>query len=340
MSFLRSLFSQFASPHWLWLLLLLPVIALLRGRRGSGPSVAFSSLHLLRQIAKPGRSAVGALSGALPWVTATLVIFALARPQHVSSHDTISASGIEIMIAIDVSLSMSIEDFNVGAETVNRITVAKKVTRDFIAGRPSDRIGIVAFAGRPYVPGPLTLDHDWLQQTLTEQVTIGLVEDGTAIGSALGAAARRLDSHNPDVKSKIVVLLTDGSNNSGNFTPLGAAELARSLGIKVYTIAVGTDGFHRIPLPSRQGQYLPGVRQEFDLELMQKIAEMTNGKFFRAQDTRALEEIFKTIDSMEKTEIKRLTHTDVEERFVWFVIAALVTGTVGLIFRLTLAREA
>lgn len=337
MAWLRE--CRFAEPHWFWLLAVLPALALFGGARGSGPTVAFSSLHLLRQISRPGLSAIGALSAALPFITLALGITALARPQHVRTIESIDASGVEIFLAIDVSLSMSIEDMTLGSETVNRLSAAKKVTRDFIKGRPSDRIGIVAFAGRPYVPGPLTLDHDWLLDTLGEQVRIGLVEDGTAIGSAIGAAARRLEGRQSDAKSKIIVLLTDGSNNSGNLTPLDAARLAQTFGVRIYTIAVGTEGMHRIPLPDRSGRFLPGVRQEFDIDLMKKIAEMTNGMFFRAQDTRALESIFKTIDTMEKTEIKRLTRTQVNELFPWLVAATLVTGGLGATLRLTALRE-
>jgi Ca-activated chloride channel family protein len=331
---------QFAEPGWLWLLALLPLVACLRGARGSGPAVAFSSLHLLRQLARPGRSAVGMVSAALPYLTLAAGIAALARPQHVRTHENVTTSGVEIMMAIDVSLSMSIEDMAIDGDPVNRITAAKKVCKEFISGRPSDRIGLVAFAGRPYVPSPLTLDHNWLLETLKEQVKIGLVEDGTAIGSAIGASVNRLrNERSEDVKSKIIVLLTDGSNNSGNLTPMTAAELAQTYDVKIYAIAVGTEGFHRIPLPDRSGRYLPGVRQEFDIELMKKIADMTGGKFFRAQDTRGLEETFRTIDAMEKTEIKRQTLIERDELFVWLVGAAFVTGAAGLTLRQTAWRE-
>jgi Ca-activated chloride channel family protein len=330
---------QFAEPWWFWLLVLLPVLAFLRGARGSAPAISFSSLHLLRQLARPGRSAVGMISAALPYLTLAMGIGALARPQHLRVHDNVTTSGVEIMIAIDVSLSMSIEDMMMDGEPVNRNTAAHKVCKEFIAGRPSDRIGLVAFAGRPYVPSPLTLDHEWLLNTLKNQVRIGLVEDGTAIGSAIGAAARRLDGRGTDVKSKIIVLLTDGSNNSGNLTPMDAARLAKTLGVKVYTIAVGTEGYHRIPLPDRSGRYLPGTRQEFDIELMKNIADLTGGRFFRAQDTHALEQTFKTIDQMEKTEIKRQTFIERDELFVWLIGAAFVTGVLGVALRQTVARE-
>ncbi|MGI8603617.1 MAG: vWA domain-containing protein [Verrucomicrobiales bacterium] len=330
---------QFAEPAWFWLLALLPVLAFLRGARGAGPAVTFSSLHLLRQIARPGRSALGMFSAALPYLTLALGIAALARPQHVRTQENITSSGIEVMLTIDVSLSMSIEDFTSGGQTVNRMSVAKRVCRDFIAGRPSDRIGLVAFAGRPYVASPLTLDHQWLRKTLEEQVRMGAVEDGTAIGSGIAAATRRLDSRNKDVKSKVIVLLTDGSNNSGNIAPLDAARFAQNLGIKVYAIAVGTEGYHRIPLPDRSGRYLPGMRQEFDTEIMKRIADMTGGQFFRAQDTSGLERIFGTIDRLEKTEIKRQTLVERDELFEWFVGAAFFTAAIGMALRQTLMRE-
>jgi Ca-activated chloride channel homolog len=330
---------QFAEPDWFWFLALLPLAAWLRGARGSGPAVVFASLHLLRHVARPGRSAVGMLSAVLPYVTLALGIAALARPQHVRTRENIASSGIEIMLSIDVSLSMSIEDFTVDGQAVNRMTVAKKVCRDFIAGRRADRIGLVAFAGRPYVPSPLTLDHDWLLKVLKEQVRMGAVEDGTAIGSGIGAAARRLDSRGHDVKSKIIVLLTDGANNSGNLTPLDAARLAQTIGIKVYTIAVGTEGYHRIPLPDRTGRYLPGMRQEFDIETLKTIASTTGGQFFRAQDTLGLERIFATIDQLEKTEIKRQTLTERSELFGWFAGAAFFVGALGTALRQTLTRE-
>ncbi len=329
-----------AEPHWLWGLLLLPVFALWRGARGTGPAVAFSSLHLLKQIARPGRSTFGVVSASFPYVTVALGLLALARPQRVRTQDNVTANGVEIFLCIDVSLSMSIEDFKDAGGDVNRLTVAKKTCREFIAGRLSDRIGIVAFAGRPYVPSPLTLDHEWLLTTLKDQVRIGLVEDGTAIGSALGAAAKRLDTHSKDVKSKIIVLLTDGSNNSGNIAPLDAAKLAKTLGIKIYTIAVGTDGMHRIPLPDRSGRFLPSMRQEFDLDLMKQIATLTDGKFFRAQDSSSLQQIFETIDSMEKTEIRRQTLVEKDELFGYVLAAALTTGLIGVMLRQTVTREA
>jgi Ca-activated chloride channel family protein len=187
------------------------------------------------------------------------------------------------------------------------------------------------------VPGTLTLDHEWLLSTLSEQVKIGRVEDGTAIGSAIGAAAKRLNSR--DAKSKVMLLLTDGSNNSGNLTPLDAANLAKSLGIKIYTIAVGTEGFHRIPIPDRLGRMLPGMRQEFDLSLLKKIADLTGGMFFRAQDTNSLQQIFATIDHMEKTEVKKQKLTERQELYHHVLSGTLALAMIGLILRHLIFRE-
>ncbi len=328
--------AEFAHPAWLWLLLLLPLLALLRGARGRGPAVAFSSLHLLSQLAKPGRTAWGWFAWSSLYLTLALGIIALAQPRQIHSHDNVTSNGIEIMLSIDVSLSMAIEDFKMEGEPVNRLTVAKKVTKDFIKGRPSDRIGVVAFAGRPYLASPLTLDHDWLTENL-KRVQMNLVEDGTAIGSSLVAATRRLDDR--EAKSKVIVLLTDGSNNSGNVTPLDAARIAATEKIRIYTICIGTPGYHQIPVRSKQHGQVLGIRQEFDTESMQKIADITDGRAFMATDTTALEKIFKTIDTLEKTEIKRQTLIETEELFPWVLGAALILQSLGMILKQTLTRE-
>jgi Ca-activated chloride channel family protein len=253
------------------------------------------------------------------------MVAALARPQHVSTRETKSSNGIELMITFDVSRSMAGEDFIIGNERVTRLTAAKDVMRDFIDQRPSDRIGIVSFAGRPYVSGPLTLDHAWLQKTV-DGIRIGLVEDGTAIGSAVALAANLL-AKRPS-RSKIMILLTDGSNNSGNLSPTDAARLAATLGIKVSTIAVGTDSPVRIPLP--QGTFM--TRTEFDIETLQEMARISKGRFFRAQDTSALQGIFRGINKMEKSDLQSRQIVEVRELFPWFVGAALALLLLAILF--------
>jgi Ca-activated chloride channel family protein len=270
-------------------------------------------------------------------VPMALAVVALARPQRVREYERVKSSGVEIMLAVDVSLSMNIEDFKIGGQVVNRLTAAKKVMREFVAGRGSDRIGIVAFSGRPYTPSPLTLDQSWLQDSI-DRIELGIVKDsGTAIGSAIAAAARRLDQQ--ESLSKIVLLLTDGANNSGNLEPVTAARLAKTLGIRVHTIAVGTPGVHRIPDPSNPRNIIK-VSQEFDFETLQEVADLTGGRAYLAQNTEALEEIFAAIDEMEKTEISRRTITEADELFAYPAGAGLAAACLAMAFGQTLWRRA
>ena len=321
-----------AHPWLLLLLLLIPVLAVLKGRRGPSASVLFSSLHILNRLGKSVRSRAGGLRSAMLYLTFTLLVVALARPQKVRSSIMRTESGVELIVAIDVSRSMQAEDFFIGGRKVNRLQAAKKVTREFIRGRESDRIGLVAFAGQPYLVSPLTLDHDWVESNMS-QVQIGTVEDGTAIGSAVGAAAKRLDKR--ESKSKVIVLLTDGANNSGSLQPETAAKLAKTLGIRIYTIAVGTYGEHIIPTP-----YGPQTLvQEYDEETLQAMATISDGAYFRAQDTDSLEKIFENIDQLEKTELSTQVMQEVAEQFHWFAATALVFGLLSMISDETFARR-
>ena len=318
---------QFAHPHLLWLLALLPFLILLRGGHGKPAAVAFSSLTHMRGIGRKPNSALGLFHFLLTMVPLGCGIVALARPQTVHTDEKIEDSGVEIMIAMDVSLSMAIEDFKIEGERVNRISLAKNVIRDFVAGRKSDRIGLVAFAGRPYVASPLTMDQKWFNQSL-DRVAFNMVEDGTAIGSAIATCAKRLDKR--EAKSKLILLLTDGANNSGNISPTDAAKLASTLGIRVYAIAIGTPGKHTIPLANRQG-FMPGVRQEFDEGTLKKVAEISNGKFFMGQDTQAVKNIFSEIDQLEKTKLTVRKLSEVTELFAYPTALALISAVVGMV---------
>ena len=306
--------------NW-WVLLLIPVIALLgfaRGRRGTYATVAFSSLHVLSRLGKRIKSKTGRYRlPILLFITLLLGILALGRPQLLRRYKLVKESGVEMIIAVDVSRSMLVTDMILADTRVNRLTAARKVIRDFIRRRPMDRIGLVAFAGRPYLASPITLDHEWVINSL-EDVRIGLVEDGTAIGSAIAASARRLDRR--EAKSKVVVLLTDGANNAGNLDPAFAAKMAERLSVKIYTIAVGTPGRHEIPTPR-------GMRvldQEFDEETLKAIADAANGKFFRAEDTGNLEQIFADIDQLEKTERKVRMRTEFDEYWVDILLRTMI----------------
>ncbi len=325
----------FALPEWLYALLLLPLLAWWRGRAGKAPAIAFPTAFLLRELGRPAKSARGGFTFGLVLLSLASAIVALARPQKVISHDEEKTEGIAICLTVDVSLSMLIEDFYIGGSPVNRLTAAKRVMRDFIRGRKNDRVGIVAFAGAPYQPCPLTLDHEWLESNL-DRVQTGVMEDGTAIGSGLAAASRRLDKE--IVPSKVIILLTDGANNSGKLSPQDAAKLAATLGQKIYTVAIGTPGVHMIPLPN--GRVITSGRQEFDEGTLQEVARIGSGNFYMAQDLTALKDIFDTIDRLEKREIKRRSITETEERFFFpLALAAALLG-LALLLRLTLFNAA
>lgn len=327
---------RFGSPWWLLLLLVLPVLSWMRGNWGRAPAIVFPTAFLLRQVARPARARAGAFAFSLVLLSLAAAIMAMARPQRVKSFDETKTEGIAICLTVDVSLSMLTEDFIIGGVRSNRLVAAKKVMQNFIRGRASDRIGIVAFAGAPYLPCPMTLDHEWLERNI-ERVQTGITGDGTAIGSGLAAAARRLDLEK-GAKSKVLVLLTDGANNSGRLSPQDAAKLAATLGIRVYTIAIGTPGEHLIPLPG--GRIHNSGRQEFDEPTLIEVARIGNGAYYRAQDLDALERIFKTIDQLEKTEVQKRTRIETEERYQPFVIAAVGLLALALLLSQTLFRTA
>lgn len=328
---------RFESPNWLWLLLLVPVLALLQGRAGRLSAVRFSSLHLLHGLGSRTRKALGGLVGSLLFASFAAGVVAIAGPQSLRTEEKVEESGVEIFLALDLSLSMSIKDMIIGNQKVSRLDVAKKVTRDFIRGRRTDRIGFVVFAGRPYLASPLTLDQDWLMMTL-ERIGFNQTNDmGTAIGSALTVASKRLT--NREAKSKIIILVTDGANNSGKVSPQEAAKVAKTLGIKIYTVAIGTEGYHQVPIPSPTGVPIPGVRQEFDEETLKEVAATTNGKFFQARDGAALEKIFTEIDQLEKTRLNIHRNTLIDERFQWPLSVGAACGLLSLLLGQTLLRR-
>ena len=317
MNWLRDGALSFAQPWLLLLLLLVPLLALLQGGRGAAPAVVFSSLQPLRALGKVRRSRRGAWLTSLLLFSLALLIVALARPRQGKTISQVQASGIDIMLALDVSRSMLAEDFTVGGERANRLDAVKQVTQKFIEGRPNDRIGILCFAGRPYLVSPLTLDHDWLLQNL-ERVRIGLVEDGTAIGSAIASAANRLKDK--EAKSRIVVLLTDGDNNAGKVKPTDAAEAAKALGIKVYSVGAGTRGFAPVPMRDMFGRTVyRNVKVDVDEETLKKVAAISGAEFYRATDTKTLGEIFEQIDKLEKSTVELSQYRQYRDLFPWFL---------------------
>jgi len=326
MSLLAETTFELANPWALLLLLILPGLALLRGRSGNQGAVVFSSLHILQRLGPVTRGRAGGFRLACLFLAIAALVLALTRPQWINRTEHVSESGVELIIAIDVSRSMQVEDFTIEGRQANRLQAAKKVTRDFIRRRESDRIGILAFAGRPYLASPLTLSKSWLEGPHgLGRVRIGLVEDGTAIGSAVAAGAKRLDKR--PAKSKVLVLLTDGVNNAGKLSPLEAAKLAKTLNIRVHTIAVGTYGDYVVQTPVGPQR----LRQEFDEKTLKEIARIAEGEYFRAQDTSGLERIFSLIDEMEKTELTRRTEVERDELFHWFAAAGAVFGLLTLV---------
>lgn len=319
---------RFLYPSFLWLLALLPLLAVLRGRRGPVAAVKYSSADIARQVARETRSRAGRWLAPLSLFAFAFMIIAIARPQLGHSTSTVEASGVDMILAIDCSGSMEALDFKLEGESANRLDVAKSVVAKFIDARPNDRIGLVGFAGAPYLVSPLTLDHDWLQQNLN-RVQIGTVEDGTAIGAALATSVNRLREQ--PGKSKIVVLLTDGQNNAGKIMPETAAQAAKALGVKVYTIGAGVRGEAPVPVTDVFGnKRLAMAKVDVDEDTLKKIAEETGGKFFRATDTQSLQDIYGQIDRLEKTthQLKKFEHHT--ELFAFAVLPALALLGVSL----------
>jgi Ca-activated chloride channel family protein len=312
---------RFADPIVLWLLAVLPLLPLARGRSLRAAALLFPSAELVRSVGGRARPHGGWL-GALRLLAVALAIVALARPQQGLGAAEIEARGIDIVLAIDVSGSMQALDFELAGKKANRLAVVKSVVQGFIEARPDDRIGMVVFAGRPYLASPLTLDHDWLGRTL-ERVEIGMVEDGTAIGSAIAASTNRLRDRKAE--SRVVILLTDGVNNAGKVSPLTAAEAARALGVRVYTIGAGTQGEAPMPVRDRLGrERVMMVPVDVDEKTLQAVAETTGGSFFRATDTDSLAGIYEQIDRLETTTERMARFERYRELFLWPLLAGLL----------------
>jgi len=266
-----------------------------------------------------------------------LVVFALARPRLPLAESKIEVDGIDIVLAIDSSTSMLAEDFKMGNRRKSRIEVVKEVVEEFVKGRSHDRIGVVAFAARAYTISPLTLDYSWLLQNL-ERVRTGMIEDGTAIGSGIATALNRL--RDTKAKSKVVVLLTDGRNNTGKISPRTAAEAAKALKVKVYTIGAGAQG--PVPYPAKDffgNTVYQRVQIDIDEESLREIASITDGKYFRATDTESLREIYKEIDRLEKTIIEEKGYQEYRELFPFFLIPGLFLVLMEIVLSNTILRK-
>jgi Ca-activated chloride channel family protein len=326
----------FAHPFLLLLLLALPLLAWLKGRRGKPPAFVYSSVQLVRGLGSAHRSQAGALLAALRWLALALLLVALAQPRFTKTETQVKATGVDIVVALDLSGSMESEDFERRGERINRLQMAKEVLEDFVLKRPGDRIGLVAFSGKAYVAAPLTLDHDFLQKNI-ERLRLHMIEDGTAIGSGLATAVNRL--RDLKAKSKIVILMTDGQNNAGKVPPLTAAEAAKSLRVKVYTIGVGTRGQAPMPVNFFGQKRYQMVPVDIDEDTLTKIADLTGGKYYRADNATTFRQIYDEIDKLEKTEAEVKKYSQHRELFVWFVAAGLALLLAEVLLSHTVLRR-
>ena len=313
---------HFESPEWLLLLLLLPLLVYRyavdnRGRKGS---VRFSDLGVLRRIGPTWGSRVRHILILFKTVGLGCLVLAMARPQAGKEVRELSADGIDIMLTLDISSSMELNDLDQGQKS--RLQVAKEVVADFIQGRRSDRIGMVVFAGESFTQCPLTLDYPVLLEFMEGIQIADQAWDGTAIGMALINACNRL--RESEARSQVIILLTDGVNNAGEIEPLTAADVAATVGIKVYAIGVGSDGTIRRPVRGIFGTRYQTVQVEIDEEILKEVASRTGGQYYRATSEEKLEEIYREISELETTEVKTQVHVDYSERFARFLWPGLI----------------
>jgi Ca-activated chloride channel family protein len=325
----------FAHPYALLLLLMLPALAWLKGKLARNSAFLYSSVDLVRPVSGLRRSRAGRILVGLRWLAMTLFIVALAQPRLVKGVSQVKASGIDIVVAIDMSGSMRSEDFGEG---LSRIKMAKEVLSKFIDNRPNDRIGLVAFAKDAYIASPLTLDHDFLQRNL-ERLNIGLIDENrTAIGSAIMTSLNRLEGLKD--KSKIIILMTDGQNNSGKIPPLTAAEAAQSLRVKVYTIGIGLRGKAPYPVIDQFGQkHYQWMDVDVDEDTLGKIADKTGGKYFRADSADIFRRIYSEIDRMEKSQVEVKKYEHFDELFGLVIAAGLAAFLLEMILSQTVWRK-
>jgi Ca-activated chloride channel homolog len=318
----------FAYPWFLYFLAVIPILALwywFRGRKLES-SITYSSLNPFNTLPVSWRERLKHFPVALRFLALALLIVALARPQSFSSGEDIYAEGIDIAVVLDISGSMLAEDFK-----PNRLEAAKKVIDDFIKGRTSDRIGLVIFSRDAFTQCPLTIDYSVLRNLLSE-IKTGMIEDGTAIGNGIANGVNRLK--NSDAKSKIMILLTDGVNNSGEIDPISAAQIAKTFNIRIYAIGVGTRGEAPYPIQTPFGTRYQMMPVEIDENVLNQIAQITSGKYFRATNNRKLEQIYNEIDKLEKTKVEITSYRNATELFYGW----LGGGLILLLFEVGLSK--
>jgi Ca-activated chloride channel family protein len=289
------------------------------------PTIRFSDSKPFLNLKKPLKIRLRHLPFGIRMLALSLMIVALARPQSSNEWETVNTEGIDIMITLDISGSMLAQDFQ-----PDRLEAAKEVASEFIAGRPNDRIGLVVFSGESFTQCPLTTDHAVLLN-LFNSIHSGMIEDGTAIGSGLANAVNRIKDS--DAISRVIILLTDGVNNTGSVAPLTAAELARTFGIRVYTIGVGSEGMAPYPVSTPFGVRLQNMETKIDENVLRNIASMTGGLYFRATDNAKLKSIYQEIDQLEKSKISVQEHHKKQDQYFFFVFAAALLLMVELFLR-------
>ena len=312
----------FKDPLVFLFVLLIPPLILVARRKKADPTFTFPSEELVKELKPTVRQRMGKYMILFRAAALVMLLAALARPQSILEGTKTVSEGVDIVLALDTSTSMLAEDFRMGSGRINRFDVVKEVVKEFIKKRKDDRVGLVAFAARAYTVCPLATDYTWLNENL-DRVRVGMIEDATAIGSAIATSVSRLQTSK--TKSRIIILLTDGVNNAGTLSPVVAAEAAKALKIKVYTIGVGTKGLVPYPLQDQYGRTVyKNIPIEMDEEILKKIAGMTGAKYYLASDTETLRRIYDDIDKLEKSNIEHFGYRESEELFLYFLIPALI----------------
>ena len=323
----------FAYPYVLYFLIIIPLILLwywYQSKKRSS-AITYSNLSIFSEMKKTVKERLIHLPIILRLFGLTFLIVALARPQSFSSGENVYTEGIDVAMLLDISGSMLAEDFK-----PNRLEAAKNVIDEFVAGRTTDKIGLVVFASESFTQCPLTIDYPVLRGLLKD-IKSGIIEDGTAIGTAIANGVNRLKDS--EAKSKVVILLTDGVNNSGEIDPITAAQIAQKFGIRIYTVGVGTEGEAPYPFQTPFGKRYQMVPVEIDEKILNEVANITDGKYFRATDNKKLEEIYQIIDTLEKTRVEITSYRKAKELFYNWLAVGLFLLIVELILSRTYLRK-
>ena len=324
---------SFASPAYLWLLLIIPLLVafyIIRQHKTS-PSLTLSSVNRLSDMSGSARTILRHVLFAFRMIIVTTLIIIIARPQSTDYWEDVSTEGIDIIMAMDISSSMLARDFK-----PDRLEAAKNVATEFISGRPHDRMGLVIFSGESFTQCPLTTDHAVLINLMRDMQS-GMIEDGTAIGLGLATAVNRIKDS--DAKSKVIILLTDGVNNRGEIAPVTAAEIAATMGVRVYTIGVGSRGMAPYPVQTPAGIRYQNMQVEIDEEVLGEIANMTGGNYYRATDNESLNKIYNEIDQLEKSKINVQELSRKREEYMPLALIMASLLLLEMLLRYTVLRK-